>query len=153
MLPPGCAPARVSDRISHIARLARRHTSVDCERPTTDEDILDARRSALMSLSAGLEYQVHGLFKKSEEGRPWPDSYYFSVPEMHDAGVPKYRIAAALSAYESSLSAAAHDVMSNVPEDEGEHVGEDEGEDEGAVEGAVEADPVLVQVAVAPADA
>ena len=82
---------------------AVRRTAVDCERQTTDEAVHAARRNALPQTSAPNEFQVHGTFKMAAEEREFPDTYIFTVAQLHDAGLSKTVIMAKLQAFQQQL--------------------------------------------------
>ena len=80
------AAARPQTAIAHVSRGAHRQHRGDCERTTSDEKILELRRGEL-DVSSGLEYEIFGKFKMTEEGgHGFPDTYWFSVEELREAG-------------------------------------------------------------------
>ena len=82
---------------------AVRRTAVDCERQTTDEVVQGARRNALPLTSAPNEYQVHGEFKMAAEDRAFPDTYIFTLAQLHAAGLSKPLIQEKLLEFEEQL--------------------------------------------------
>ena len=82
---------------------AVRRTAVDCERQTTDEVVQGARRNALPLTSAPNEYQVHGEFKMAAEDRAFPDTYIFTLAQLHAAGLSKPLIQEKLLEFEQQL--------------------------------------------------
>ena len=82
---------------------AVRRTAVDCERQTTDEVVQGARRNALPLTSAPNEYQVHGEFKMAAEDRAFPDTYIFTLAQLHAAGLSKTLIKEKLLEFEQQL--------------------------------------------------
>ena len=85
--------------------IERRLSTVDFERATTDEFVLEARRSALAD-DFVVEYAVHGQFKMAADGSSFPDTYWFTLRELKDAGMSKAHIKAAVDAFEAKLSEA-----------------------------------------------
>lgn len=65
---------------------AVRRTAVESERHTTDMAVHDALQNNLPP-DAPNEYLVHGEFKNGEETRSFPDTHYFTVAELHGAGL------------------------------------------------------------------
>ena len=98
---------------------AVRRTAVDCERQTTDEAVHAARRNALPQTSAPNEFQVHGTFKMAAEEREFPDTYIFTVAELHDAGLSKTVIMAKLQAFQQQLQFECHQELQELQEPEG----------------------------------
>ena len=89
----------------------------DCEHSTLDEEVLEARRSELPT-DWQLEYLVHGEFKMTEESaRSYPDSYWFTVEDMHDSGQKKSAIVQAVSCFEGTLKDASNDELSALPDE------------------------------------
>ena len=105
-------------QLSRIRCLVRRLHAVDCERASSNEDILDARRNKLAT--SLLEYEVHGKFKVTDDGRAFPDTYFFTVSEMHDAGMSKDDIRRVMKRQEKALAAANEAALLDVPSDEEE---------------------------------
>ena len=63
-----------------------RFDRVDCERYTSDENILSANRNSIEDEASGvIDYKVHGSFS-SREGAParsFPDTFMFSARELN----------------------------------------------------------------------
>jgi hypothetical protein len=90
---------------------------VDCERSTMDEETIEARRNELPE-DWSLEYLVHGEFKMTEHStRSYPDSYWFSIDEMHQSGQSKAALVEATSNFEGALKDASNDALAGLPED------------------------------------
>ena len=98
---------------------AVRRTAVDCERQTTDEAVHAARRNALPQTSAPNEFQVHGTFKMAAEEREFPDTYIFTVAELHNAGLSKTVIMAKLQAFQQQLQFECQQELQELQEPEG----------------------------------
>ena len=94
---------------------------------------------------------MHGCFSSRAEARSFPDTFFFSVRELKDAGLTKKRIKEALIAHHSALldrgMADLEDVSSD--EEQPEELAEaDEGREGGGKGGAAiegEAVPAVVQ--------
>ena len=97
---------------------AVRRTAVDCERQTTDEAVHAARRNALPQTSAPNEFQVHGTFKMAAEEREFPDTYIFTVAQLHDAGLSKTVIMAKLQAFQQQLQLECQQELQELQEPE-----------------------------------
>ena len=96
---------------------AVRRTAVDCERQTTDEAVHAARRNALPQTSAPNEYQVHGTFKMSAEERAFPDTYVFTLAQLHDAGLSKAFIRDKLLAFQQQLKIECQQELQDLQEE------------------------------------
>ena len=58
-------------------------------------------------MSSGLEYEIFGKFKMTEEGgHGFPDTYWFSVDELREAGADKSEVQEKIDEYEGKLAAA-----------------------------------------------
>ena len=58
-------------------------------------------------MSSGLEYEIFGKFKMTEEGgHGFPDTYWFSVEELREAGADKSEVQKKIEEYEQQLAAA-----------------------------------------------
>ena len=90
---------------------------VDFERASFNECTLEARRSKLPD-DFCVDYAVHGDFQMSADGSRFPDTYWFSLREMKDAGVSKAHIKAAVDAYEVKLSEANTAGLDEISDDE-----------------------------------
>ena len=91
---------------------------MDCERASSNDGILDARRNKLaMSL---LEYELHGKFKFTEEGRAFPDTYFFTIQQMHEGGMSKADIGRIMTKHEKAMAAANEMALDELPDDEPE---------------------------------
>jgi hypothetical protein len=90
---------------------AVRRTAVDCERQTTDEVVQGARRNALPLTSAPNEYQVHGEFKMAAEDRAFPDTYIFTLAQLHAAGLSKTLIKEKLLEFEQQLKVKEEELV------------------------------------------
>ena len=81
---------------------AVRRTAIDSERHTTDEGVHDARQNNLPP-NAPNEYLVHGEFKTGPDSRGFPDTYYFTIAELHAAGLTKDCIISKIQEFEGQL--------------------------------------------------
>ena len=97
---------------------AVRRTAVDCERQTTDEVVQGARRNALPLTSAPNEYQVHGEFKMAAEDRAFPDTYIFTLAQLHAAGLSKPLIQEKLLEFEQQLKDECQRELQELDDDE-----------------------------------
>ena len=87
----------------------RRRHSVDCERASSNDGILDARRNKIaMPL---LEYELHGKFKFTKEGRAFPDTYFFTIQQMHEGGMSKDDIGQIMKRHEKAMAAANQNAL------------------------------------------
>ena len=134
-LPAACPPATYLV----VVILRGRFDRVDCERYTSDENILGANRNSIEDEASGvIEYKVHGSFSSREGERSFPDTFMFSARELKDAGVPKRTINRALLAYHAELRDKGMGELEEVSSDEDEDRSLDEGrgEADGAEEGS-----------------
>lgn len=81
---------------------AVRRTAIDSERHTTDEGVHTARQNNLPP-NAPNEYLVHGEFKTGPDSRGFPDTYYFTIAELHAAGLAKDCIISKIQEFEGQL--------------------------------------------------
>ena len=81
---------------------AVRRTAIDSERHTTDEAVHDARQNNLPP-NAPNEYLVHGEFKTGPDSRGFPDTYYFTIAELHAADLTKDCIVSKIQEFEGQL--------------------------------------------------
>ena len=81
---------------------AVRRTAIDSERHTTDEGVHDARQNNLPP-NAPNEYLVHGEFKTGPDSRGFPDTYYFTIAELHAADLTKDCIVSKIQEFEGQL--------------------------------------------------
>ena len=79
-----------------------RRTAIDSERHTTDEGVHTARQNNLPP-NAPNEYLVHGEFKTGPDSRGFPDTYYFTIAELHAAGLTKDYITSKTQEFEGQL--------------------------------------------------
>ena len=71
-------------------------------------------------MSLGLEYEIFGKFKMTEEGgHGFPDTYWFSVDELREAGADKSEVQEKIDEYEGKLAAAGLADMDDWSDSEG----------------------------------
>ena len=71
-------------------------------------------------MSSGLEYEIFGKFKMTEEGgHGFPDTYWFSVDELREAGADKSEVQEKIDEYEGKLAAAGLADMDDWSDSEG----------------------------------
>ena len=81
---------RLSDSLhSHVAPacllVVRRYDAADCEKATTDETVLEARRNKVsVPLATAVQYKVHGWFKNKPADAGWGDTYFLSMQELSE---------------------------------------------------------------------
>ena len=128
-------------RHSLIPPTVCRHHTVDCERATTEEAILAARQNSIAVPFEVKEYEVHGEFKQAKESRPFPDTHWFTIRELHQGGLPKAAIQEAMLTYDDCNTRKDVEDMHDIPsedeevEKEGEEAGEEGEEDEQPIGG------------------
>ena len=106
-----------------------RCTTVDFERPTSDEAVVEARRDALPAARwEALEYAVHGKFRMREGGVSFPDTFWYSLKELRTAGCSRANLRAAVGSYEEEMAAASEAILCDMSDSEAEE--ESEGEDD-----------------------
>ena len=81
------------------------------------EAVHAARRNALPQTSAPNEYQVHGMFKMSAEVRAFPDTYIFTLAQLHDAGLSKAFIRDKLLAFQQQLKIECQQELQDLQEE------------------------------------
>ena len=106
---------------------AVRLTAVDCERVTSDEAVLEARRSDAPEGSTA-EYEIHGEFKMAADSRAYPDTYWLTVQELWDGGLTKAYITESMQVFCDAIGGKVADAVHELSEDE--EVGREEGEEE-----------------------
>ena len=114
---------------AHCAFMIGRHTSIDCERSTIDEECLESRRNFLPKPHA-LEYMIFGKFKMQAEGSRFNDTYFFTLRELKEGGLTKPQIKLALAEYEELLAAVECGEMGDISSEEEAGDEEDEGDEE-----------------------
>ena len=91
--------------------LALRYDPVDCERASTDETTLEARRNTVTEpLSSVVQYKVHGWFKNKPEDAGWGDTFYLTMDELCDQ-LPRQAVQTALTSYRETAEAADMDAL------------------------------------------
>ena len=86
--------------------LVLRYDPVDCERATTDESTLEARRNKITAeLSSVAEYKVHGWFKNKPGDAGCGDTYYLPIDELREQ-LSREAVQAALSSFREAAQAA-----------------------------------------------
>ena len=140
--PPSATLLAIAERrprMLTVEPVCRRCTTVDFERPTSDESIVEARRDELpVGRSTTLEYAVHGKFRMREGGPAFPDTFWLSPRELKACGCSKAEIQHARMAYEESLATAGEEACDLSSEEEEESESED-GAGERGGGGAVDA--------------
>ena len=107
-----------------------RCTTVDFERPTSDEAVVEARRDALpVARSSTLEYAVHGKFRMREGGASFPDMFWLSPRELVDGGCSVDDVVQAAQAYKEELAMAREEACAEAAPEEEESASEEECED------------------------
>mmetsp|Transcript_45277 Transcript_45277/g.125549 ORF Transcript_45277/g.125549 Transcript_45277/m.125549 type:complete len:156 (-) Transcript_45277:94-561(-) len=96
-----------------------RLTAVDCERASSDEATLEARRSDRPE-DAVAEFQVHGMFKMAADGRPFPDTYYLTIRELSESGLSKAYIKQSMGVLCELLGTVIGDELDELDGEEGE---------------------------------
>ena len=137
-----CLPRLAHAHNAHCAFVIGRHTSVDCERATIDEECLEARRSFLPTPHA-LEYVIFGKFKMQAGGSSFKDTYWITLHELREGGQTKAEIMSALQEYEELQAAAECRALGDIPTDSEAGEEEDEG-NEGEVAGGEQAAAAVV---------
>jgi hypothetical protein len=140
----GALPAlRSALRLSHAERVLTaksaclRCTTVDFERPTSDEAVVEARRDALPAARwEALEYAVHGKFRMREGGVSFPDTFWYSLKELRTAGCSRANLRAAVGSYEEEMAAASENILCDMSDSEAEEESEDDLGSDGAEVGA-----------------
>ena len=130
-----CLPRLAHAHNAHCAFVISRHTSVDCERATIDEECLEARRSFLPSPHA-LEYMIFGKFKMQAGGSSFKDTYFFTLRELKDGGLTKPQIKLAVEEYVVLLAAVEDEDLGDISSEEEAGEEEEEGEEGEGVGGA-----------------
>ena len=126
---------------AHCAFVIGRHTSIDCERSTIDEECLEARRSFLPKPHT-VEYMIFGKFKMQAGGSSFKDTYFFTLRELKEGGFTKPEIKLALAEYEELLAAVECGEMGDISSEE-EAGGEEDERGEGEVAGGEQAAAVV----------
>ena len=125
----------MADRVLTAGLVCHRCTTVDFERPTSDDVVVEARRDALPAArSKTLEYAVHGKFRMREGSVSFPDTFWLTPPELKDGGCRTADIHQARKAFEEELCWAAEVVCEGLSSEEESEEDEDAGE-EGQGEG------------------
>ena len=117
-------------RRSLIPPTVYRHHTVDCERATAEEAIVAARQNSIAVPFEVKEYEVHGEFKQAKESRPYPDTHWFSILELHQGGLPKAAIKEAMETYDDCNTKKDVDDMHDIPSEDDEVEKEGEGAEE-----------------------
>ena len=138
-----CLPRLAHAHNAHCAFVISRHTSVDCERATIDEECLEARRSFLPSPHA-LEYMIFGKFKMQAGGSSFKDTYFFTLRELKEGGLTKPQIKLALEEYVVLLAAVEDEDLGDISSEEEAGEEEEEGEEGEEGEGVGGAQAVAV---------
>ena len=107
-----------------VGPVCHRCTTVDFERPTSDEAVVEARRDELPAArSKSVEYAAHGKFRMREGGPAFPDTFWLSPRELKACGCGATEIRQAAQAYEEALAMAGEEACegwSSEEESEGE---------------------------------
>ena len=107
------------------------YTTVDFERLTSDEAVVEARRDELpVGRSTTLEYAVHGKFRMREGGPAFPDTFWLSPRELKACGCGATEIRQAAQAYEEALAMAGEEACEELSSEE-----ESEEEEDARAEG------------------
>ena len=92
--------------------------------------MLSSRCDELPHDKAGhLEYAVHGLFKMSGDGYAFPDTHWFTLIELKEAGASKAELRKACRYYEAELEEANDAHLDALSADEEGEEGEDDEDD------------------------
>ena len=95
--------------------------AVDCERASSDEAVLEARRSDLPEDSV-TEFQVHGMFKMAADGRPSPTRTYLTIRELSERRRACQRLASTaehrMAGFGDLLATAISDELDGLEEEE-----------------------------------
>ena len=111
-----------------VGPVCHRCTTVDFERPTSDEAVVEARRDELpVRRSKTLEYAVHGKFRMREGGAAFPDTFWLSPRELKNGGCSTADIQHAREAFEEEQAMAGQEACEGLSSEE-------ESEDEGSGE-------------------
>ena len=104
---PACYRSRrpLADRVLTAGLVCHRCTTVDFERPTSDDVVVEARRDALPAArSKTLEYAVHGKFRMCEGSvLSFPDTFWLTPRKLKDGGCSTADIHQARKAFEAVL--------------------------------------------------
>ena len=125
-----------------VGRACHRCTTVDFERPTSDEAVVEARRDELpVGRSKTLEYAVHGKFRMREGGPAFPDTFWLTPRELKACGCGATEIRQAAHAFEEAVAMAGEEACEGLSsEEESEDDGSSGGEGEQGELGEVDAD-------------
>ena len=133
-----CALSR-AERVLTVKSACLRCTTVDFERPTSDDAVAEARRDALPAArSQTLEYAVHRKFRMREGGVSFPDTFWYSLKELKVAGCSRADLRAAVGSYEEEMAAASEAILCDMSDSEAEEESEDDqgsAEDDAGAEG------------------
>ena len=114
-----------------VGPVCHRCTTVDFERPTSDEAVVEARRDELPAArSKSVEYAVHGKFRMREGGPAFPDTFWLSPRELKACGCGATEIRQAAQAFEEALAMAGEEACEELSSEE-----ESEDEDDAGAEG------------------
>ena len=113
---------------AHCAFVIGRHTSIDCERSTIDEECLEARRSFLPKPHT-VEYMIFGKFKMQAGGSSFKDTYFFTLRELKEGGFTKPQIKLALEEYVLLLAAVEDEELGDISSEDEAAEEEEEGEE------------------------
>ena len=113
-----------------VGPVCHRCTTVDFERPTSDEAVVEARRDELpLARSKTLEYAVHGKFRMREGGPAFPETFWLSPRELKACGCGVDEIRQAAQAYEESVAMAGEEACEGLSSEEESEDDEGSGEE------------------------
>ena len=156
--PPSATLLAIAERrprMLTVEPVCRRCTTVDFERPTSDESIVEARRDALPAdRSKTLEYAVHGKFRMREGGPAFPDTFWLSPRELKACGCSSTEIRQAAQVLEESLAMAGEEACEGLSSEEESEEEEDaraegQGEEQAEVDAEAEVEAEAEAEAVA----
>ena len=123
-----------------VGPVCHRCTTVDFERPTSDEAVVEARRDELpVGRSKTLEYAVHGKFRMREGGPAFPDTFWLSPRELKACGCGVTEIRQAAQSYEEAVAMAGEEACEGLSSEEESEDDEGSGEEGQGELGGVDA--------------